>query len=94
MAPSGHEYWQNGRYTLMDNNTMPISKNNFQENKPPICVRKSLFVASKGSAPINVPDGQMYLQNAGTFTKPVNKNAEPIITKPNNITYLPYFKMW
>ena len=66
---------------------------NFQKNKPPACDRKDSFAPKRGIAPIKVPDGHKYLQNAGTFAKPVNKNEEPMITNPNSVMYLPYFKI-
>ena len=77
----------------MESSTIKINMPSFQKKRPPAWLRKASLVAKSGRAPIKVPDGHRYLQNAGTLAKPVNKKAEPMIARPKSAKYLPYFRI-
>ena len=92
MAPRGHRYWQKGRNTFTESSKIASRIPSFQRNSPPAWLRSASLAPSRGSAPSRVPEGQRYLQKAGTLAKPPNRNMEPTHTSRTSVTYFPYFR--
>ena len=93
IAPRGQMALQKNRYTTIQPITTIINSRNFQAKSNPTACRNSGWVSNNGTAPSNVPAGQIYWQKAGNPVLP--KLAPHNGTSSTNTTstiYFPYIR--